>query len=224
MIEKLVDTYKEIFGFKNVYFRYFTRIPTYISLVCSFIILDSLIVFLILYDLKWLMGLLFIVVIPINILLSYQKKQILINIYKCKSKAELQRILMRNFEERIIKLNINLKDNKQLDYLIEITTRREEELKPGALLGGGILIGSCGTLWVAYVSKIYEYIESIEEATLAFFLGIYIVGNIYYFIVSFKTAIYDDIKNSRYNKMRALRNLLEEYKIKQLNSKLADVI
>ncbi|ROR29201.1 hypothetical protein EDD66_103136 [Mobilisporobacter senegalensis] len=219
MINKILFEYKNAFSFKNKYLKYFKKRSVIISfaiVVLGFTVLTFLSYIL---EMSWPLIFLCIPIFFIMPILNIEIKRIVKEQYDCKNKYEVNKLFKLDFEKRLRQKYIDVLNIEQIDYLIPLIDQNLAELKPSLYIKSGIFAGIFGPLWLSYVTTIFKYTKSIDEATKVFVIIIVLFAMIYGLYFGFKEGIIKDILYSDYNKMKELRNLMIEYRLINMNEK-----
>ena len=225
MIDNLANEYNELLKTSKLYYKFF-RIKIIILMIAIFIFLcASIIICSIQFNLSWLYYLLGIALILPFIIYNHEINLIVKKEYKCNNTKEVIKSQKAKFITILsIKYNIDLSNEEQLNYLIELTELRCRELKPKAYIKGGIIAGTLGPLWLSYISTIFKLTTNIDAATRLFFIFLFFIFNLFLIAYSLKITLIDSFVNSTYYTMNKLNSTFREYRLLGIDKNYSDLV
>lgn len=219
MVYQLLYEYKEVYSFKNRYFKYFNKYKMFLRLVEILIVCGGIYFCSQYYDVMVLRFVWSFPVLFIPIIFFIEIKRVTKEIHKVDSIKDYDKKCKALFLDRVKEDKIDIHNEKQMDMLFTIIDSEIKELKPSVFLNKAIVTGLFAPLWINYISSIYNNeVDNWREATAILFFFIIILTVIFFIGYQLKQTLYDEIIYSDYKKIKYMNNLLKDIYLTSLGT------
>ncbi len=221
-MEHVLADYKSIYGIRNLFIKHLSVR----FWVLSFIIIFSILLFCsyisFVMNIMWAMYL--VVLIPYAVLpiIISEFKKIMKNIHKCKDRRALSTKLRFDFVVCLRKHKIDVNNSEQMDFLVSHIAQKVEEEKPSTYVKSGVLAAVLVPLWVGYISRSFSFAISFRDVIVLFSSHL-IVIIMFWLFVSVIRMLVRDIKDSRHNDYKSIRDLLWTIRLERMSNKWTDI-